>query len=496
MAAKWIVQHYSDNPKLHQVDFRGLESNSYDSLRRLTEKQFPDFRRAFMEYDKYCVRRALSWGFNATCSAFHNRRAYWEMQQAGEPIPPIVASTAFSSWHRYIKPDGKPGSFTLAARKDEFYLSDPNAGLSQYTYLNRVADPFNESWVYLADQTMKIKSGYDDYYDREEQEKDPFGGNVSDDKIPVMGYFADGEPGYFNAWNHVWSRAAAAEFVSRLKMKYGNIKALNRAWSSRYAKYRYRTFDDIAKKPPRPKWFDDPMLPDFLEMERAVFVRQNGVVARLVHKYNPKAMNLSPCFESRGLGEVMRFMDTFSSCDAMCMNLYPSFLKNGMTPAERDVLRIMNELTGRPVWLTEWSVNGRDTRKDGLTTYQRGWVDTQADRGIVYANVISQLINAPYMIGANFYTWHNFKAQSKGAHEGLNAARAGYARKNYGLVDENDVPYLPLVKAVKRVNAQADRFTRRKLDDPDPAWKDRYQKGSHRIGTDWLYRAGMKRNSK
>ena len=148
------------------------------------------------------------------------------------------------------------------------------------------------------------------------------------------------------------------------------------------------------------------------------------------------------------------------------------------------------------MWLTEWGVNGRDTIAQGLVTYQRGWVDTQADRGEVYTNVISQLINAPYMIGAKFFTWHNFKAVSRGGHEGLNAARAGYAQKNYGIVDENNVPYWPLVNVMSEVNAKAAAAPRNNLKDPGPLWKDRETKDSHRIGTDWLYRKKMKRSNK
>ncbi len=140
----------------------------------------------------------------------------------------------------------------------------------------------------------------------------------------------------------------------------------------------------------------------------------------------------------------------------------------------------------RLAWVTEWSVNGRDTIKsEHIVTYQRGWVDTQADRATVYGNVISQLVNTPYMLGAKFFTWHNFSSPSP-----------AYGFKNYGIFDRFNRPYQPLVDEITRVNRKVATFNRAKIRDPDPKWHDRVYPGSHLVGINWLLRRNMKRKNR
>ena len=475
----WIMRHYSGNPELSKMDFTSLKSMYDEDVRKFMGKHFQDYRKANIEYDKHCIRRAVRWGFNTTCSAHGNRSVYYEMQQAGEKILPIVNAAMLSHVQQYVKPDGTQGWRDVP---DEYILKDPNATLSAYSQAGRVADPFNVSWAIQADTSMDVLVHYDDYFSQSVKDRHPCGGNVSDDKLPIMGYFADNEPRYFNMWNHLWSTACSNEFLTRLENKYGTIKKLNKAWSSKYKKYRFGSFEEIRKNPPRPKWFDDPILPDFLQMERAVFEKQQEVEKRIVKKYGPNRMYLSNRFESRGLSEVLRFMDVFSDCDAMCMDIYPSFIQHAFSRAEINVLKAMYELTGRPVWVTEWSVNGRDTIPKGLDSYQRGWVDTQEDRGIVYQNVIAQLINTSFVIGANFFNWHNFRAD-----------RPAYGFINFGVVDANDEPYWPLVNKMIETNNKASACARRNVHDGIHIWSDR-SSDSGRLGTDWLYRKNMKRN--
>ncbi len=59
------------------------------------------------------------------------------------------------------------------------------------------------------------------------------GGNVSDDKLPIMGYFSDNEPKYFNMWNHLWSPACATEYISRLLEEHDILTRENAASASR-----------------------------------------------------------------------------------------------------------------------------------------------------------------------------------------------------------------------------------------------------------------------
>ena len=475
----WIMKNYSGSSHLASLDFHNLKKKSWDALRKFTGADFKKFRKAFKAYDRLSIRRANLWGFNTTCSVYHNRGVFYSLKQNREPVPAIVNSLVPSSFQRYAKPDGSMGERPVT---QDYLLKDPDAGNANYTYLSRAADPFNETWVRQVDESMRVWVNYDDYCTQKQKDENPFGGNVSDDKLPIMGYFADSEPVYFNAWNHVWSPNCSAEFISRLKAKYGDIRKLNKAWSSRYGKYKFRSFEQIAGKPPRPKWFDDPMLADFLEMERVVFARLTDVTINTMRKYGKGRMALSNRFESRGLGEVMRFMDVMSGYDAICMDLYSTYLVHGLSRAELDVLRIMHEFTGKPVWLTEWSVNGRDTKKtENLNTYQRGWVDTQADRGKVYKNVISTLIHMPFMIGAKFYSWQNF-----------NSPLPSYGFKNYGIVDSHDRPYRDFVDEVKKTNRRAAAFDRSGIKDPFP-WKNRGSEGSHEKGINWLLRAKMKR---
>ena len=96
-------------------------------------------------------------------------------------------------------------------------------------------------------------------------------------------------------------------------------------------------------------------------------------------------------------------------------------------------LRAMHEATGKPVIVSEWGATARDS---GLPNFW-GRLDTQHQRGDAYENVLEQLWDERCIVGSHWFSWGD-------ATEG--------ERRNWGIVDAFDQPYLPLTGAMTRAN--------------------------------------------
>ncbi len=100
----------------------------------------------------------------------------------------------------------------------------------------------------------------------------------------------------------------------------------------------------------------------------------------------------------------------------------------------------------RPMMITEWSFPALDAGlpcKGGAGMR----VDTQAQKALCFEVYQRQMFGLPFMVGSDYFMWVDEPA--------LAISKTFPEDSNYGLVNEQDVPYQTLTETATRVNAMA-----------------------------------------
>ena len=138
-------------------------------------------------------------------------------------------------------------------------------------------------------------------------------------------------------------------------------------------------------------------------------------------------------------------------CDVVSFNCYAwadldrnAVFFNGLAGSPRigDVWDEVHAAANRPLMVTEWSFPALDSGlpcSNGAGQRMR----TQQERAAASSLFARSLLSKPYMLGYVYFMWLD---QPK---EGI--TRAFPENSNYGLVNKDDVPYLPLVDALANV---------------------------------------------
>ncbi len=248
------------------------------------------------------------------------------------------------------------------------------------------------------------------------------------------GYFIGNEMWQWDLYRYVYSTACGNELVTFMDTRFGSdINALNNAWGTNLS-----GFADILDVKPVPDSLDDPMLEDFLAFERHMAATlADTCLERLretdtVHAVAPNRFYLV------NFNEALRWMDVFSSYDYIALQIYGTMTRNGFNLSELEFLKTIHEKTGRPAFVSEWAVLGRDLRYlDNCCSFKDNpWVPTQADRGDAYSTVVTQLGLLPWMTGCQWFGWQNWKFSYPDWY------------KNFGVVNDQEVPYEELTGAM------------------------------------------------
>jgi len=151
------------------------------------------------------------------------------------------------------------------------------------------------------------------------------------------------------------------------------------------------------------------------------------LVRDIIRKYDRRALILGDRYQSFYYPEVARAAARY--VDAISSNLNASW--NDGTFA-RFYVETLHRLAGKPVLIGEFYMSARENRSGNKNS--RGVypvVATQKERGAGFRNTLQALVKIPYVIGADWFQYHD--EATHGRYDGENF--------NFGLVDIHDRPY-------------------------------------------------------
>ncbi len=159
------------------------------------------------------------------------------------------------------------------------------------------------------------------------------------------------------------------------------------------------------------------------------------LTTQLIHKYDQNHLILGVRFKGYALREVVRASRGYT--DVQSINYYPADAR-----LDSELFRMMHELSGQPVMLSEYSFHALDGRSGNRNTVGFvGQVLDQQARADGYRQLTTRLAKVPWIIGADWFQW-NDEPPSGRANDGEDA--------NFGLVDIDDKPYNELTDAVRQ----------------------------------------------
>ena len=359
--------------------------------------------------------------------------------------------------------------------KDDYWLRFSNGRrIGQTHHMRRIPDVFNKEWQTKARQ--KVKDMIEQY-------------DLVDDRN-LMGYFTDNELAPTMVSNGiigksggfaVWSQACGDEFVRWLKDRYDNdIKKLNKAWGKSSEQYKFESFEALRKAKPsfeeqvapkvgrRPGAFKEKsvLTDDLYAFERHFFGTYYKFVCDAIRSVDPHHLVVS----NRHAGELFvletwkkgffgRIVDMLSIFDVIDVNLYPQMGRNHHVKGRLQILEWLNQQTGRPIMNGECGLAAWSSGIAMARWWQPKTVDTQAQRGQGYRNIVSTAANLPFMVGFQWFKWANGSG-----------VRGNVYRRNCGLINDENEPYKDMIQQVIAVNKaleNMDRSASFKIDDID-----------------------------
>ncbi len=318
----------------------------------------------------------------------------------------------------------------------------------------------------------------------------------------TLGYWTDNEWAYGDLHDFFWGDTARLAFADWLQGKndlpsvdlvfatagsninldvpegfeiatpYTTPTELNKAWSSTYYSYNYRSFADVyGNDKPYIRAHDDPIMNDLYAFERVIYKIYVDTIIdniRQVEKdfiadtgqgfHHPIFSNRFDLEKPVALESLRRNMDIFSRFDIIAINWYPDYNQSS-TYHPREWIDIakatFHDTTGRPLYIAEYGLAAEDADDYSLTPYltvarwRNKTVEHQYQRGWAYQNLVSTWVNLPYIIGANWFKWSN-----------------GYGNppdsdtRNSGIVDDHDNYYTPLTDNIRSVNQKIGSVSR------------------------------------
>jgi hypothetical protein len=363
---------YGENDLAPQGDYRGYGTyRTYNHLQaNLYRKYGEDWAR---EYNKVTHDRFRSWGLNTIGN--WSDPALCKMQRTAYTLP-----VHFEDRARRI--EGSEGYWMqFPDMFDPEYRAIAKSELSNYAFA------FEDPWF--------------------------------------IGFFVDNELGWgqetYLAEATLASppdQAAKQIFADRLKAKYGDIKALNKKWETRYPSWEAL----IASRdvPQVEKARED--LADFSAYAAKVYFQTNRDIIREVA---PGKLYLGCRFHETNTGAIRA---AAAYCDIITINKYAYELNSLSVPEDID----------RPIMIGEFHFGAPDRGVFGPGLKP---VATQAERASLYRRYVKDGLRHPLIVGTHWFLYAD--QPTTGRFDGENF--------QIGLIDVTDTPYEELVTGVKAV---------------------------------------------
>jgi hypothetical protein len=180
----------------------------------------------------------------------------------------------------------------------------------------------------------------------------------------------------------------------------------------------------------------------------------------LIHKYDQNHLILGVRFKGWAMREVVQASRGYT--DVVSLNYYPADAK-----LDPEMFRMLNEVSGQPVMLSEYSFHALDGRSGNRNTvgFYAQVLDQQA-RADGYRLMTTRLARVPYIVGADWFQW-NDEPPSGRANDGEDA--------NFGIVDIDDQPYERLVDAVRHTTPLLNGLHEKSPTDPgQDIWRETF----------------------
>ena len=293
----------------------------------------------------------------------------------------------------------------------------------------------------------------------------------------VFGIFIDNELEWYGK-NHttggVFDEAMKKEadhtakiaLIDMLKAKYSTITLLNDSWGTNYPDFNAILQATEIDTPT----VSDGLAEDKLEYLALVAEKYFAITTAVIREVDKHHMILGsrfagdapkPCWDAAG-----------KYCDIVSVNQYPFIdLQTGQLPkAVSDLVRYW-QWTNRPLMLTEWSFPAIDS---GLPCMHGAGmrVETQQQRSLAYKIYQTTLFGLPFVVGSDFFMWVDEPA--------LGISSTFPEDSNYGLVNEEDQPYIELTNTAAELNPKVYEIHNKAVEpdlDINSTAQAEYQKG-------------------
>ena len=214
-----------------------------------------------------------------------------------------------------------------------------------------------------------------------------------------------------------------------IKEHYQTIQELNLAW-----KTTLRSFDEITiSKNHAPTAAQVKDERKFLEMVAEQYFH---ICTEAIRACDPNHLILGCRFDELAPEPVLNVMKKYA--DAVSLNTY-------QYPPPLKTLEAIHRITEKPVMISEFSLKAADS---GLpNTVGRGYVcTTQQDRANGYNSFVEKICSLPFMVGFHWFSYMD--EPPLGRWDGEN--------NNYGLVNNQDIPWNTLTDQMALTNRAAE----------------------------------------
>ncbi|MBC8105536.1 MAG: hypothetical protein H7Z14_03010 [Anaerolineae bacterium] len=260
------------------------------------------------------------------------------------------------------------------------------------------------------------------------------------DNINLVGYFLDNELDWGDGMNgpsHYFNNLSnedpnRREVVGVIQTLWPTVDAFNKEWNTSFKDWNELTaLAELPHDQPKPY---GRLLGAWLKHLAGDYFR---LTTQLVRKYDPNHLILGVRFKGYAPREIVAASRGYT--DAQSLNYY---VNDGRLDDE--MFKMMNEESGQPIILSEYSFHALDGRTGNRNTvgFAAQVLDQQA-RADGYRLMTTRLARIPYVIGADWFQWSDEPPSGRSS-DGEDV--------NFGVVDVDDNPYEKLATAVKETS--------------------------------------------